>query len=65
VLQAQGRRRFDGIAGSGHRRLVEDNDAAGPGTVWVIGVARSGMACGAHRHRLGENKVVAGLGTAT
>jgi hypothetical protein len=65
VLQAQGRRRFDSIVGSGRRRLVEDDDAVGPGMAWVIGVARSGMACGAYRHRLGENNVVAGSGTAT
>jgi hypothetical protein len=65
ALRAQGRRGFEGIAGSRHRRLGEDDNAVDPGTAWVIGVKGSRMAWGAHRHGLGEDNIVVGSRTAS
>jgi hypothetical protein len=59
-LQAQGRRMFDSIVGSGQRRLGEDDNAAGPGMVRVIRVAGLGTTRGAQRCELGEADVVVG-----
>jgi hypothetical protein len=64
-LWAQGRCGFDGVAGSGRRGLREDDGAADPGMVWVIGIAGSGTARGAQRHGLGKDNVVAGSRTAS
>jgi hypothetical protein len=64
TLQAQGRRRFDGVTGSGRRELREDDGAADPGMARVIGVMGSGMTWGTQRRRLREDNVIAGLGTA-
>jgi hypothetical protein len=65
ALRAQGRRRFDGVAGSGCHRLGEANGTAGLGMAWVVGIAGLGTAQGAQRRGLGEDDVVAGLGTAS
>jgi hypothetical protein len=65
TLQTQGRCGFDGIAGSGHRGLREDDDVVGPGTERVISVTGSGTARGAQRCGLREDDVVAGSGTAS
>jgi hypothetical protein len=71
VLQAQGRRGFDGIVGSGAsqgwrcRRLGEDDGTAGQGTVLVNGVASSRMASGAQYRRLIEDNIVVGSGTSS
>jgi hypothetical protein len=70
-LRAQGRRGFDGVAGStesrGQRRrgLGEDDGAVGLGTAWVDSVMGSRMVSGAQCHGLGEDNVVAGSGTAS
>jgi hypothetical protein len=63
ALLAQGWRGFDGIAGSGHRGLREDNDTVGSGTAWVISIVGSRTAWGAHRCRLREDDIGVGLGT--
>jgi hypothetical protein len=64
VLRPQGQCGFDGVAGSRHRGLREDDDAAGPGTMWIIGIVGLGMAWGAQHRRLSEDDIVAGLGIA-
>jgi hypothetical protein len=62
-LQAQGRRGFDGIMGSGCRGLMEDDSVADPRMARVVGIVGSRMARGAQRRGLGEDDVVAVLGT--
>jgi hypothetical protein len=44
MLRAQGQRGFDGVTGSGGRRLGEDDGTVDLGMVRVIGIAGSGMA---------------------
>jgi hypothetical protein len=69
VLRAQRRQGFDRVMGFGAsqgrrcRGLGEDDGAAGPGMVWVDGVACSGTAPGAQRRGLREDNVVVGSGT--
>jgi hypothetical protein len=65
ALWAQRRCGFDGAVGSGHRGLGEDDSAADPGRIPVIGVVGSGMAHGALHHGLGEDDIVADSGTAS
>jgi hypothetical protein len=65
ALRTQGRHGFDSIAGSGRRRLGEDDGTADPGRAWVIGVTSLGTAWGAQHRGLGEDDIVVGLGTAS
>jgi hypothetical protein len=63
ALWAQGRRGFDGIAGSGRRGLREDDGSVDTGRVRVISIMGSGMVWGAQHRGLEEDDIVAGLGT--
>jgi hypothetical protein len=47
ALRAQGQRGFDGVTGSGRRRLEEEDGAAGPGTVRPDDAVGLGTARGA------------------
>jgi hypothetical protein len=60
---AEGRREFDGFMGTGHRGLGEDDDVVDPGTARVISVTDSGTERGSQCCGLGEDDVVASLGT--
>jgi hypothetical protein len=65
VLREQGQRRFNGVTGSGHHELEEDNDTMVPGMAWVISITGSGTAWGAQCHGLEEDDVVVGSGMAS
>jgi hypothetical protein len=65
VLRAQEWREFDGVAGSGHHGLGEDDGIAELGRVWVVGYVGSRIEQGAQRCRLREDDVVAGSGIAS